>query len=471
MLITDNFLLQSREAEQLYHDYAAAMPIIDYHCHLPPEQIADNYQFRNISDLWLCDDHYKWRVMRTLGIGEEFCTGDAPDKDKFLKLAWAMPQLIRNPVYHWAQLELKRYFGIDELLTPTTAESIWQRCNELLSSPDYSCRGLMKQSNVKLVCTTDDPLSTLDAHTSCAADGSFATAVLPTFRPDPAINIEQGELFNRWVDELAAITGDSIDDYASFLAALEKRVEFFHAHGCRISDHGLEPICGESFSEDEIPAIFANARAEKPLSASEIAKFKSAMLFELGTMYHKRGWTQQYHIGALRACNSRMVERVGHAKGYDSIADRPIAEALSALLDRLNQSEQLPKTILYNLNPSDNEVIATMAGNFQDGETRGKIQMGSGWWFLDQKDGMERQIESLSQLGVLSCFVGMLTDSRSFTSYVRHEYFRRILCNTLGRDMAEGLIPKDMSHIGGIVKDICYNNAVDYFGFDSVAKV
>jgi len=464
--IHDDFLLETKWARELYHEHATRLPIIDYHCHLPPQQIAADHSFENMSELWLAGDHYKWRAMRANGVDERFCTGDASDWEKFQKWAETVPCLLRNQLYTWTHLELARYFQVFDLLCPETAEDIWNSCNERLASPEFSCRGLMTQSNVLLCCTTDDPTDSLDHHRRIAADASFPIRVLPAWRPDKGMAVDCPERFPAWVGRLAEAADTEIRDVASYLAALRERHAYFHTSGCRLSDHGLETIYAEDYTDSEVETIFGKARRGEYVNADEVLKFKSAMLYEFGVMDHEAGWTQQYHLGALRNNNSAMVELLGTDTGFDSIGDFDLARPLSRLMDRLARTGQLAKTIFYSLNPRDNAVLVTMAGNFQDGSVPGKMQLGSAWWFLDQKDGMERQIEDLSQSGLLSRFVGMLTDSRSFLSYARHEYFRRILCNVLGNDMATGLVPGDMDLVGGMVRDISYNNAAQYFGFD-----
>jgi glucuronate isomerase len=458
----DNFLLQTKTAETLYHEYAAAMPIFDYHCHLPPQQIADDIQFENITQAWLYGDHYKWRAMRTNGTDERFCTGDANDWEKFEKWAQTVPYTLRNPLYHWTHLELRRYFGIDDLLNSETAKAVYEESSELLNSPEFSTRNIMRKMDVKAVCTTDDPTDTLEYHQTIKEDG-FEIRILPTWRPDKGMATEDIKSLNNWIYKLAEIADVDIKDFDSYITAIQKRHDFFHKTGCRISDHGIETAYAEDYSTAEIRNIFDNILSGKELSCEEQLKFKSAMLVEYSLMDHAKNWTQQFHLGALRNNSSRMLRTLGPDTGFDSILDIEIAKPLAKFLDRLDTCNQLPKTVLYNLNPRDNELIATMIGNFQDGSIPGKIQFGSGWWFLDQKDGMEKQIESLSNLGLLSRFVGMLTDSRSFLSYPRHEYFRRILCNILGNDMETGLIPNDMKLVGKMVKDICFNNAKSYF--------
>ncbi|MFC1462167.1 glucuronate isomerase [Verrucomicrobiota bacterium] len=467
IFITDDFLLETKAARILYHEYAAEMPIVDYHCHLQPKHVAEDLRWENITQIWLSGDHYKWRAMRSNGVPERFCTGDASDWEKFEKWAGTVPYLLRNQLYNWTHLELKRYFGIsDRLLGADTAREIWEECNERIKEPDFSARGLMKQSNVVLVCTTDDPVDDLGFHKAIAADESFGIQVLPTWRPDKGMAVEDAAAFNAWVDKLGAAADTEARDFGSYMSALRKRHEFFHSMGCRLSDHGLETAYGEDCTESEAAQIFKRVRGGKTLSDDEILKFKSAMLYEFGVMDHGKGWVQQYHFGAMRNNNSRMFKALGPDTGFDSIVDLEMARPLSRLLDRLDSKDQLAKTILYNLNPCHNALLVTMLGNFQDGTTPGKMQHGSAWWALDQKDGMERQMEDLSQNGLLSRFVGMLTDSRSFLSYTRHEYFRRILCNMLGNDIHRGFMPDEIELVGNMVRDICYNNAARYFGFD-----
>ena len=463
--ISDHFMLQSDEAVRLYHEFAADLPIIDYHCHLPPEEVAQDKTWENLSQVWLNGDHYKWRQMRTNGVDERFCTGDASDREKFDKFAEVMPYLLRNPLYHWSHLELARYFDIDDcVLSPETADAIWDRTQAKLGD-GISARQLMRDSKVKVVCTTDDPADSLTHHLAVKAEG-FEVQMLPAFRPDKAMAVENATAFNAYLEQLGAAADVDIHSYATLIDALRKRHDFFHAMGCRISDHGLNTCWFKLATESEIASIFDKVRAGKQVTVEEDEQFKIAMLLEFGRMDAEKGWTKQLHLGALRNANTRMLNQLGANTGFDSIGDWSYAEPLSRYLDTLNSENALPKTILYNLNPNDNEMLATMLGNFQDGSVAGKMQLGSGWWFLDQKDGMERQIEALSQLGSLSRFVGMLTDSRSFLSYTRHEYFRRILCNILGRDMVEGAVPYDFELVGRMVSDICYNNAADYFGFD-----
>ncbi len=461
----EDFLLQTETAQRLYHEYAAAMPIFDYHCHISPQEIAEDRRFNNLAEIWLHGDHYKWRAMRANGVDEKYCTGNASDWEKFQKWAETAPYTMRNPLYHWTHMELRHPFGIKTQLKPSTAHQIWDTCNSLLHTKTFSCRGIISKVNVKVICTTDDPVDTLEYHRSIKASG-FAVKVIPAWRPDKAIAIEDPKTFNAYVDQLEAASGISIASFDNFMEAIEKRHLFFHENGCRLSDHGLETMYAAAYTTAEIKAIFDRIRAGKVPSADDLLKFKSAMLYEFAVMNHSRNWTQQYHLGAMRNNNTRMFESVGADKGFDSIGDYPVAAALSKFLNRLEYEKKLTRTILYNLNPGDNEMMATMIGNFQDGTEPGKIQWGSAWWFLDQKDGMIRQMNTLSSLGLLSRFVGMLTDSRSFLSYSRHEYFRRILCNLLGNDVENGELPADMDFLGQMVEDISYNNAERYFRFE-----
>lgn len=460
----ENFLLHTKTAQDLYHNHAAKMPIFDYHCHINPKQIADDARFENIAQIWLYGDHYKWRAMRTNGVDEKYCTGDATDWEKFEKWAETVPNTLRNPLFHWTHLELKKFFGIEKILSPETAREIWDLCNEKLNSPGYSVRGIIRMANVHNICTTDDPVDSLEYHRQIKESG-FEVQVLPAWRPDKAMAVENATAFNQYIDLLADVAGMEISTFEGFLAALDERHAFFHENGCRLSDHGLETAIAEDYTNVEIETIFRKIRGGKELSLPEIQQFKSAMLYEFGVMDHSRGWTQQFHIGALRNNNTRLFRKLGADVGFDSIGDFEIARPLSKLLDKLDIENKLAKTILYNLNPRDNELIGTMIGNFQDGSVPGKMQFGSGWWFLDQKDGMEKQMNALSNLGLLSRFVGMLTDSRSFLSYTRHEYFRRTLCNLLGNDVENGEIPNDMKLLGQMVENICFNNAKNYFNF------
>jgi glucuronate isomerase len=467
--LSDDFLLQTETARTLYHQHAAAQPIIDYHCHLPPDQIAQNRQFDNITQIWLYGDHYKWRAMRANGVNERFITGEASDWEKFEKWAETVPYTVRNPLYHWTHLELRRYFGITELLNKASARRIYDQCNALLQTPEYSVQGLLRKMNVVTVCTTDDPADSLEHHQALASL-DFGTRILPTFRPDKAMTPEAAD-YRQYLDKLGAAADVEIRSYADLLAALRRRHDFFAAQGGRLSDHGLEQIYAADYTEAEVAAIFEKALASQPLSALEIEQFKSAMLVELAILDWEKGWTQQFHLGALRNNNTRALRELGPDTGWDSIGDFSQARALSRFLDTLDNQNKLAKTILYNLNPADNDLIATMIGNFQDGSVAGKIQFGSGWWFLDQKDGMEKQLNALSSMGLLSQFVGMLTDSRSFLSFPRHEYFRRILCNLLGRDVENGELPaEELPWLGQLVENISYGNARNYFGFDATAR-
>ncbi len=459
-----NFLLHTETAEKLYHQHAAKMPIFDYHCHIAPEDIANDRKFENITQVWLYGDHYKWRAMRTNGVDEKYITGDASDREKFQKWAETVPATLRNPLFHWTHLELKRFFGIETILSPETAKEIWDECNAKLQTPEYSVRNIIRMANVHTICTTDDPIDTLEHHRQIK-DSGFDVNVLPAWRPDKAMAVESTEAFNAYVDKLGEAAEVKILTFNEFMDALEKRHLFFHENGCRLSDHGLETIIAEDYTDKEIRDIFEKIRGGFDLKEIEVLKFKAGMLYEFGIMDHSKGWIQQFHLGALRNNNTRLFNMLGPDTGFDSIGDFDIARPLSKFLDRLDQTNQLAKTILYNLNPRDNELFATMIGNFQDGSVPGKMQYGSGWWFLDQKDGMEKQINALSNLGLLSRFIGMLTDSRSFLSYIRHEYFRRILCNLIGTDVESGELPNDMELLGNLVEDICFNNAKNYFNF------
>lgn len=464
--MTEDFLLDTEFARRLYHDYAKDQPIFDYHCHLPPQQIAEDYRFKNLYDIWLKGDHYKWRAMRTNGVAERLCTGDASDREKFDAWAATVPHTIGNPLYHWTHLELRRPFGITgKLLSPSTADEIWNECNELLAQDNFSARGIMQQMNVKMVGTTDDPVDSLEHHAAISADSSFDVKVRPTWRPDKGFAIGAGAAWNAWVDRLEAAADVSVTTFDEFVFALKKRHNFFSSHGCRLSDYGLETIVAEPCTEADARRIFAKVRGGGAAAAEEVVQFKSHMLFVCGAMDAESDWTWQLHYNALRNNNSRLFKALGPDVGCDSIGDWPSAAALGRLFDALDREDRLPRTIVYTLNPCDNEVIASMIGNFQRAPTAGKMQFGSGWWFNDQKDGMERQMEALSQMGLLSRFVGMLTDSRSFLSYTRHEYFRRILCNLLGDDIETGRAPRDFALVGAMVQDICYNNADRYFGF------
>jgi glucuronate isomerase len=460
----ENFLLSNKTAEYLYHGHAAKMPIIDYHCHLSPAQLARNDNFRNITQAWLYGDHYKWRAMRTNGIDERYCTGNATDEEKFFKWAETVPKTLRNPLYQWTHLELQRYFGIHELLNPNTARGIFEKTSSLLRQEDFRPMALLKKMQVEIVCTTDDPLDNLEHHRKLA-ENNTGIRVIPAWRPDKLMATGEPAIINAYLDNLSLASGMDIDNYQALLDALKIRHDFFHANGCRLSDHGIENFYAAAYTDAEIQAIFRRIRQGTAPSQEELLKYRSSLLFDLAVMDHEKGWTQQFHIGAMRNNNSRMFDLLGPDAGFDSIGDQPVAVPMSRFLDRLEKKHKLARTILYNLNPADNEMMATMTGNFQNGSIPGKIQWGSAWWFLDQKDGMEKQLNALSNLGLLSRFVGMLTDSRSLLSYPRHEYFRRILCNLIGKDVENGEMPDDKNLIGQLVEDICYNNAKQYFGF------
>ena len=465
----ENFLLQTETAQKLYHEHAAKMPIIDYHCHLSPQMVAENKRFESIAQIWLMGDHYKWRAMRSNGIDERYITGkDTTDWEKFEKWAETVPYTFRNPLYHWTHLELKSAFGIDETLNPTNARAIFDRCNEMIAGDEKYCpRGMMAHYNVETVCTTDDPADSLEWHKIVADDPTAKTRMLPTWRPDAGMNID-AKGWPAYIEKLSSVSGVEIRNFADLVNALQIRHDFFAANGCRLSDHGPEEFYDEPYTVAEIDAIMDKALAGKEISVVEAHKFKHAYLHEQGIMDYNAGWAQQYHYGAIRNNNSKMFASIGADTGFDSIGEFNTAKAMSRFLDELNSKGKLSKTILYNLNPCANEVIATMIGNFQDGSVPGKIQFGSGWWFLDQKDGMETQMNALSVLGLLSRFVGMLTDSRSFLSYPRHEYFRRILCNLVGNDIENGIIPYtgyEAERVNQMIEDISYNNAKGYFNF------
>ena len=463
--LDQDFLLQSATAQTLYHQYAAEMPIIDYHNHLVPQQIADDHQFDNITQAWLYGDHYKWRAMRAHGVDEKYITGNASDEEKFMKWAETVPYTMRNPLYHWTHLELQRYFGVTEVLNSASAKRIYDHCAALLKTPEYSVKNLLLKMNVKVLCTTDDPIDDLGYHKRIKASG-YAIKVLPTFRPDKAMAVDDVATFNAYVKSLAQVVGYGIQDLSTYKKAIGERHDYFHACGGRLSDHGLEHIYAEDYTDEQIAKIFGQLVSGANVSDHEKWQFKSAMLVYFAHLDHAKGWTQQFHLGALRNNNARLLGSLGPDTGFDSIGDFKQAKPLSKFLNHLDSTNQLAKTILYNLNPGDNELLATMTGNFQDGTIVGKMQFGSGWWFLDQKDGMERQINALSNMGLLSHFVGMLTDSRSFLSFPRHEYFRRILCNLMGQDVENGELPADMEWLGKLVKDISYTNASEFFNFE-----
>ena len=462
IFLDQDFLLETNTAKTLYHNFAAKLPIIDYHCHLPPNQIADDSNFKNLTQIWLYGDHYKWRAMRANGIPEKYITGDASDYEKFEKWAETVPYTLRNPLYHWTHLELQRYFDVYDILSPTTAKKIYDDCTAKLQTPEYSVRRLIQKMNVESIGTTDDPLDDLLFHQKIKADG-FSVKVLPSFRPDKAMNADNVPEFNSYIKKLAGVSGQQITNFIQFLAALKGRHDFFAQHGCTVSDHGLEQLYCEEYTDAEIEGIFSKILDQQVLTSSEVLKFKSCMLINLAVWDHEKGWVQQYHVGALRNNNTRLLDQLGPDTGFDSIGDFSQAAGLSKFLNKLDSTNRLTKTILYNLNPADNEMLAAMAGNFNDGTIAGKIQFGAAWWFLDQKHGIIDQINSLSNMGLLGRFIGMITDSRSFLSYPRHEYFRRILCNLIGNDVENGELPADTEWLGKMVENICYFNALKYF--------
>jgi len=471
-LFDPDFMLETEAARVLYHEYAAAQPIIDYHSHLPPDQVARNHRFSSLTELWLAGDHYKWRAMRTNGVAEHFCTGAASDWEKFHAWARTVPHTLRNPLYHWTHLELKYPLRILQWLDATTAQEIYAKAQDLLATDAFSAWGLLRQFNVRALCTTDDPTDDLDHHAAYSQTSASAEVrMFPTWRPDKALAIDSPAEFNEWVDRLAWRADLEITSFDGLLVALDVRHAFFHDNGCRCSDLGLETVHSELYSLSEVRRAFSTVRNGQSISDVEVRKYKSAVLYELGLMNHRRGWVQQLHLGSLRNNSTRMLEQLGPNTGFDSIGDFELARPLARYLDRLDRSNQLTKTILYNLNPRDNELFASMVGNFQDGSVPGKMQYGAAWWFMDQLDGMERQLNAVSNLGLLSRFVGMLTDSRSFLSFSRHEYFRRLLCNLLGHDVRRGLVPNDMGLLGQLVANVCFGNAREYFGFDLPVSV
>lgn len=461
--LSDNFLLQSPTAEHLYHEYAKNLPIIDYHNHLPPDAIAKNEKFKNLTQLWLAGDHYKWRALRVLGIEEKYITGDATDEEKFFTWASAVPFTMRNPLYHWTHMELKNSFGITDLLSEQNAKEIYDHCNVLLEKPEFSTQSLLEGFNVEMVGTTDDPVDSLIFHQQIASS-PFKVKVLPSFRPDRAFDLAGGEGFRQYLQQLSEASRVTIVSIDTLLEALQNRVNYFHAHGCRISDHGLSYIPSVKKETCNLNQVLVNVLAGDDRDAITYQEeFTRYILLELCRMYHQKGWVQQFHLGPLRNNNSRMLQANGPNTGYDSIGDFAQGAALSSFLNELEKTDQLAKTVLYNINPADNAVFAAMTGNFQGENIKGKIQFGSGWWFMDQLDGMKNQIDTLSNIGLISCFIGMLTDSRSFLSYSRHEYFRRLLCNIFAEDVEKGLLPADIPWIGKIVQDVCYYNAKNYF--------
>lgn len=464
LFMGEDFLLQTKTAELLYNEYAKQMPIIDYHCHLSPQQIAEDLKFENLTQGWLYGDHYKWRAMRTSGVDESYCTGGKSDYEKFEKWAATVPYTMRNPLYHWTHLELKRYFGINEILDPSSAMSIYENASAQIQTDSFSIKNLIRKMNVKVICTTDDPIDSLEYH-KMLSESDFEVKIKPAFRPDKAMEVASAATFIAYVKKLEAVTNLSISSFEDYLFALQNRHDFFASMGCSVSDHGLEEIYVEDFTGHEIESIFTKVYGGKDLSLIEQRKFKSSMLLHFAEWDWEKGWVQQYHLGALRNNNSRMLSKLGPDTGWDSIGDFSQAAALSKFLNKLDSEDKLAKTIIYNLNPADNELMASMIGNFNDGSVAGKIQFGSGWWFLDQKDGIIKQLNALSNMGLVSRFVGMLTDSRSFLSFPRHEYFRRILCNLFGDEIENGELPNDTKWVGQIIQDICYNNANDYFGW------
>ncbi|MBN1926072.1 MAG: glucuronate isomerase [Prolixibacteraceae bacterium] len=460
----ENFMLNSKAAERLFHEYAADMPIIDYHNHLPPEEISGDINFRNLTQVWLKGDHYKWRAMRAFGIEEKYITGNASEIEKFEKWAGTVPYTLRNPLYHWTHMELQRYFNITDLLNPSTAHSIFEKTSEMLQSPEFSVHNLLRKMNVKVLCTTDDPADDLGEHKKIA-ESEFEIKVLPAWRPDKAMGADDPVVYNKYLDKLSDSAGIEIKTIDDLMDALKKRHDFFASMGSCVSDHGIEEFYAEDYTQAEIAKIFKKVRGGIKLDNEELLKFKSYMMLEFARLDHSKNWVQQFHYGVMRNNNKRMFDMLGPDTGYDSIGDFQVAKNMKKFLSNLAAEDKLAKTILYNINPGDNEMIATMLGNFNEGPVAGKIQFGSGWWFLDQKFGMTEQMNSLSALGLISKFVGMLTDSRSFLSFPRHEYFRRIMCNLFGQDMENGEIPGDFDLVGGIIQDICYNNAKNYFGF------
>ena len=466
LFMGEDFLLQTKTAELLYNEYAKQMPIIDYHCHLSPQQIAEDIKFENLTQAWLYGDHYKWRAMRTSGVDESYCTGNKSDYEKFEKWAATVPYTMRNPLYHWTHLELKRYFDIHEILDPSSAKSIYDNASAQIQTDAFSIKNLIRKMNVKVICTTDDPIDSLEYHKTLA-ESDFEVKIKPAFRPDKAMEVSSAANFVAYVKKLEAVTNLSVSSFEDYLFALQNRHDFFASMGCSVSDHGLEEIYVEDFTGQEIESIFAKVHGGKELNVLEQRKFKSCMLLHFAEWDWEKGWVQQYHLGALRNNNSRMLSKLGPDTGWDSIGDFSQAAALSKFLNKLDSEDKLAKTIIYNLNPADNELMASMIGNFNDGSVAGKIQFGSGWWFLDQKDGIIKQLNALSNMGLVSRFVGMLTDSRSFLSFPRHEYFRRILCNLFGDEIENGELPNDTKWVGQIIQDICYNNANDYFGWNN----
>ncbi|MEQ8413678.1 MAG: glucuronate isomerase [Imperialibacter sp.] len=461
--LTEDFLLQSEEAKQLYNKHAKNASIVDYHNHLSPKDIAENRRFSDLTEIWLEGDHYKWRAMRINGVAERYCTGNASPEEKFVKWAETVPKTMRNPLYHWTHLELQRYFGVTELLNGKSARKIYEDCSNMLQREDFRVQGLLAKMKAEVVCTTDDPCDDLHYHE--AMKSSKTLKMLPAFRPDKAYTFAGSASYATYVQKLAEASSVNISSLQGLFTALENRVNYFHDHGCRAADHGLETLPFSNITEKEAEKLFVQALEGHPLTTADAIGLRFIILSHLSTLYHSKGWVQQFHLGALRNNNDRMLRELGPDTGFDSIGDFPQAQTMARYFNHLDSSNQLAKTILYNLNPADNELFATMTGNFNDGTTAGKMQWGSGWWYLDQKDGMAKQMNTLSNMGLLSVFVGMVTDSRSFLSFPRHEYFRRILCNLIGEDVKNGELPNDMALLGQMVEDVCYNNAKTYFGF------
>ncbi len=462
--LSEDFLLKNKFSQQLYHEYAKGLPVIDYHNHLPPAEIATNRKFESISSIWLAGDHYKWRAMRTLGIEEQYITGKASDAEKFEKWAYTLPYTLRNPLFHWSALELKRYFGITDLLSPANSSKIYSTTSEILQEESFRTRGLLERMKVEVVGTTDDPTDDLSHHLAYRKEG-LPMGMYPTFRPDKAFAIGQSQNYSSYLVNLGTVAGIEISSFDTLMEALYKRIDYFHSMGCRVADHGLERLCFSTDSQLSADRIFKNTLAGNPPTAAEQEYFTFHILTLLSKQYHAKGWVQQFHLGALRNTNERMAKSLGADTGFDSIGDFDQAKSLASFFNELDKTDQLAKTVIYNLNPRDNEVFASMIGNFNDGSIKGKMQYGSGWWYLDQKDGMEKQLNALSNLGLLSCFIGMLTDSRSFLSFPRHEYFRRILCQLIGQEVEQGELPWDEQWLGKIIQDICYYNAKAYFNF------
>ena len=462
-LIHPEFLLHAAAARDLYHGFAEAQPIFDYHCHLPPAQIADNHRFADLAEIWLGGDHYKWRAMRANGVAERLCTGDATPREKFDAWCATVPYTLRNPLYHWSHLELQRYFGLGATINAASADAIWREANAKLAG--LRVHDILAANRVAVICTTDDPADPLDTHERIRKLG-LKTRVYPTFRPDQALGVNQPAAFNAWLERLGGTARTSIRSFDDLLAALQRRHDEFHAFGGRLSDHGMETALAEPCTPTEAAAVFDAARAGRAATPEEWAKYGSYLMLEFGRWDARRGWTKQLHLGAQRNNNRRLLARLGPDTGFDSIGDFPQTRALARYLDALDATGELPRTVLYNLNPADNYAFATMAGNYQDGTIAGKIQFGSGWWFLDQKEAMEWQMNALSNLGLLRRFVGMLTDSRSFLSYTRHEYFRRVLCNLLGAEMERGELPADRELVGAMVREICFGNARSFFNLE-----